>query len=1119
MNSNIIRLTTSIAAAALTIASLSVPARAKDGLEDGFRTPPQPARPHVWWHWMSGNVTEEGAKLDLEWMQRVGVGGVHAFSGGQLVPTVVPNPAPFMSDVWKRAYRASVERARAAGMDVAIAGSPGWSETGGPWVKPEQGMKKYVWTETEVTGGARGIVLPKPPGVTGPFAGIAPGGLLGPDKRGPQASGDGPVIAFRTPDRSIALPVGTYRSQEGPVAALATSPTDLSVAVKLPMAKSGDTFVDVDMGKPVSASALIIASEPASPLEILASDDGTTFRSIRRVEVDKSIDILKGPAPQQTVAFAPVTARFFRVRFEAPTPGPKMQGLPAIYRPFLEQKATAFTLRTLRFVSGARVQRFESKAGFQAVADFTGDPTPAVAAGSAIDPASIVDLTGRVRPDGTLNWTPPAGRWTVLRFGWSLTGAKNAPAEPSATGLEVDKLDRVAVRDYIEKLFARYRDDAGVPLGANGIDSLLTDSWEAGVQNWTPGMLDHFRRLRGYDPTRWLPVLAGHVVGDAARSDAFLYDYRQTLKDLLVDNHYGELAAATREQGLTYYTEALGDGVRAIVDGMTAKARSDVPTGEFWYRPFATDPGQPPLVADLQEAASAAHIYGKPLVAAESMTVMAGEDPWAFSPAMLKPVADQIFALGVNRMLIHDSHMQPFVDRKPGLMLGFFGQFFNRNDTWAERARPWTDYLSRTAYLLQQGRFVADVAYFYGEEKPLAEIFDHRQNSDVPAGYGFDYVNPEALFKKLSVRDGKIVTQSGMQYRLLFVPPMVTHMTLAAIHKLEALARAGAVIVARKPVGGLGMASSDASVAKAVAGLWGTDGAAVRKVGRGRLYTMATLAEALTAEGVMPDVQANGAQLLSVHRTLADADLYFLTNRAATPVTTPVTFRVAGRAPELWSAEDGSMRPLSYVQDGKVTRVTLPLDGQGAGFVLFRKPSGVSALTVAAPAIVATRPIAGPWTVTFEAKRGAPPSATFPQLTDWSAHADPGIRYFSGAATYSRTVTVEAGDLASGRRIMLDLGSVRELATVTINGSTVGTAWHAPYRLDVTDKLRSGSNKVEIEVINLWPNRLIGDKQPGATPVTYAPQSPYKADSPLLSSGLLGPVNLVVEDPVSQTSR
>lgn len=1093
------------------VALLAAPAAGQDALRQGFLDPPQAARPQVWWHWMSGNVTDEGAQLDLAWMHRMGIGGVHAFSGGMLEPTLVDKPLPFMSPGWREAYRHAVATAKSYGMDVAIAGSPGWSETGGPWVAPEAAMKKYVWSELEIEGGKPfSGVLPTPPSAVGPFqaeprpaSGFAAGPKIAPLYR------DTIVIAFPTPPAEQVLDP-TWRADAGPLPQIAGLPADLSSQATIPL-PAGDAgpVIEADFGRTVEVSALVIAADPLPAFEILASDDGATFRSVARFASDDA----EKPAPEKTFAFPAVRARVMRVRFERPPPPHLLPDLPAQYAQFMPGAPKVIQVRGLRFVAGGRTDRFEAKAGFESVADFAADLTPDVSPGAAVAPGEVLDLTAHLGPDGRLEWTPPPGRWTVLRIGWSLTGQTNGPAEPSSTGLEVDKLDRRAVGAYVDKLLSLYRDDVGAPLGRSGIDSLLTDSWEAGVQNWTPEILADFKRLRGYDPTPWLPVLAGRVVRDAHSSDAFLYDFRQTLKDLVVENHYAVLAQAAHAHGMIYYTEVQGDTPRAISDGLTAKARADVPTGEFWYRPFATDPGQPSLGADLQEAASAAHLYGKPFVGSESMTVAAGQDPWAFSPAMLKPVADEIFALGVNRILVHDSHAQPFVDRKPGLELGFFGQFFNRNDTWAEEARPWSDYLSRTSFLLQQGHAVADVAYFYGEEKNLTELFQHRFNTDVPAGYGFDYVNPEALLTLLHVKDGRLVTESGMSYRVLYVPAEVTRMSLPVLERLDALVRAGAVLVSKKPAGGFGLMSPDDEVRRRADALWGPgDGSPNgRTVGQGRVYSTSDLAAVLAAEHMDADVRAPGLELMTQHRRTADADIYFVSNRSNEPVRSEVDFRVSDRAPEFWSAEDGVSHPLSYRQVAGATRVSLALDGQGAGFVVFRELVRRPSLSVPEPRVVASRSVEGPWDVAFEPGRGAPAKARFETLSDWSRSADPGIRYFSGAATYGRTLTVDPAMLKPGARVVLDLGAVKELAVVTINGEAVGEAWRPPYRVDVTGRLHPGQNRLEIKVVNLWPNRLIGDKQPGATVYAYAPQSPYTAQSPLLPSGLLGPVRLLSE--------
>jgi hypothetical protein len=1084
-------------------AALSAPAG--DDLAAGFTAPPNSAKPRVWWHWMSGNVSADGARLDLDWMRRIGVGGVHAFSGGKLPePIIVDRPIPFMSPEWRAIFRQAVTQARAADMEVGIAGSPGWSETGAPWVPPADAMKKYVWSETTIDGGgSASIALPAPPRTSGGFQGAKTG------KSAVEAYGDASVFAYPTPPLETDLRGAEWNTQAGPATLAETvsgAPAE-GLSLKLaPAQGEAEAWLEARFPAAVTLGAISLSVQFGARVVIEAETAPGIFKVVGEEVVEATNGPLAHGAPQQTIAFSPVSTQRLRVRFAAPPedfqpPVAKVMGRP---------KQVSFAISRLALHAGARIDGFEAKAGFSPSVLEGGATAPAtVQAGALINPAKVVDLTGKLRPDGTLDWAPPKGRWTIIRLGWSLTGAVNAPAEPSATGLEVDKLDAAAVRRYLAHYLDLYQQASGDALGPKGVQTLLTDSWEAGVQNWTPAMLAEFRARRGYDPTPWLPVLTGRMVQSADASERFLFDFRQTLKDLVVDNHYAVLAQALKSRGMGYYTEVQGDYPRAIVDGMTAKARADIPTAEFWYRPWSTAPGQPPLKADLEEAASAAHVYGKPLVAAEALTVAAMQDPWSFSPAMLKPVADEIFAHGVNRILMHESHMQPLVDAKPGLGLFIFGQYFNRNETWAEQAGPWVSYLSRTSYMLQQGRFVADVAYFYGEERNLTELFKDRVNTDVPKGYAYDYINPEALLTLLSVKDGRLVTPSGMSYRVLFLPDTVQRLSLPALHKIRALVADGAVLIARRPVGGLGMASPDGEIAKLADEIWG-DGAPGRSLGRGRVY--ADLTSALAAEKVAPDIafadQAAAADLLTLHRRTADADIYFVSNQSAEPRALDAVFRVDGRAPELWRAETGQREALGYEQTGAGVRARLDLSGHEAVFVVFDKPAREKAWAAPARQASTLATLEGPWRVSFEAKRGAPDSAVFDKLISWPEAADPGIKYFSGVATYRKDVQIKRNWLRPGQRIELDLGGVKELASVSINGKPIATAWHAPYRVDITDALKPGKNALAIEVVNLWPNRLIGDKQPGAKPVAFAPVSPYRADSPLLPSGLLGPVRL-----------
>lgn len=1079
-------------------------------LDERFLNPPNAARPRVWWHWIGGNVSREGARLDLEWMQRIGIGGFHAFTGELSIkaPLVVPKRVPFMSDAWKEAMRDAMAFARPTGMEVGIAGSPGWSHTGGPWVPAEDGMKKYVWSETRIKGGAPFAgTLAAPPGVSGPFQDIPIGGR---GAKGPQLYRDARVIAFRTPAAEVAATRPALTASSA-VDLTPICPGDLSRRVKLPAAGSDGAWIEARYPAPVELSAVSLGLPAGARVEVQA-EQGGSFRTIGSTQIDTTAELFH-PLVQQTVAVKPTRASVFRVLLwpiaqpsRGPM-GPEPQGPPV-------PPANNIELSKAEFLTGNRVDRFEAKAGFQPTLGTQDYPTPAGA--GAIPVSGVIDLTARLRPDGKLDWTPPAGDWTVLRLGWSLTGHTNNPAEPEATGLEVDKFDPAAVRRYIDRYFAMYQEATGAELGSKGIQSLMTDSWEAGVQNWTPKIGEEFRKRRGYDLTPYLPVLTGRVVGSASASDRFLVDFRRTLEEMTADNHQKVLAEAAHARGMVYYTEVQGDTPRAIADGMTLKARSDIPTAEYWYRNFSAGPGQYSLKADMEEAASAAHVYGKPLAAAESLTVAALYDPWAFSPRMLKPVADEIFASGINRILYHESYHQPLVDKKPGLFLGLFGQFFNRNDTWAEDAKPWIDYLARSSQMLQEGRYVADVAYFYGEERNLTELFRLGPNTDVPSGYRYDYINPEALLTLLSVRDGRLVTPSGMDYRVLYVPGHVTRWSLPALRKLRDLIAAGAVVVAPRPVGGLGLADRDAEVRKIADQVWGKGTAQGRPFGKGRVYASAQLAPVLAERSVAPDFSYSGAsagsRLLTLHRRSADADIYFVSNQQDRAETLEASFRVAGKVPELWRAETGKSEPLSYRLDGERTVAPLKLEPHEAVFVVFRRPATSPQRTAFTGQVAELRSLSGPWTVSFEAGRGAPASATFDKLISWPESSDPGIRYFSGGATYAQTLDVPGDWLISGRKVQLDLGEVRELAVVSVNGKVVSTAWHAPYRVDLTGALRPGANRLEIKVVNLWPNRLIGDKQPGAKPVAFAPQSGYRANSPLLPSGLLGPVRVLAVD-------
>jgi hypothetical protein len=1090
-----------------------------DSLRAGFQDPPNSARPRVWWHWMNGNITQEGIKLDLEWMHRTGIGGFQNFDAALGTPPVVAKRLVYMTPEWRDAFRYATTLADQLGLEEAIAGSPGWSESGGPWVKPQQAMKKVVWSETVVEGGThfKGV-LPRPPGNGGPFQ-DAPYVLgLGETSYVPPAYySDTLVIASRIADVEVAQPMPVVTASSGTIDGKLLYDGEFSRSVALPMAPVGESsWILFDYGQPQTLRALSFAPGEHAPMdqffgappgpELQASDDGTHFRSILSVAAGSN-------SAEVTVAFAPVTARYFRAVFLTlpQTRAPVELDFESLgfQRPV---PSTHLLINELALHTGARVHHFEDKAGFGLQPDLSTFASPAVPAALAAPKVDVVDLTAKLQADGTLDWIAPPGHWVVQRFGYSLLGITNHPASPEGTGLEVDKLSATHVRSYMAHYLDSYKSAVGSLLGKHGLQYLISDSYEAGPANWTDDMLAQFTRRRGYDPKPWFPALTGRVVESAAASDRFLWDYRQTLGELIAENHYQLITTLLKQRGMGHYGESHESGRVFVGDGMDAKRSNDVPMSAMWTQYPGVNADQPGYNADIRESASVAHIYGQNLVAAESLTAAAGA--WMWSPETLKPTADKELAMGLNRFVIHTSVHQPLVDKGPGIGLGPFGQWFTRNETWSGAgAKAWVDYLARSSFLLQQGHFVADIAYFYGEDSNITALFG-KAGPAIPEGYNFDYVNADALLHKLGINNGELTTVSGMRYRVLALDAHSVHMSLPVLRRIRELVNAGAVVVGPRPLDTPSLADDVTEFRSGVRALWG-DTAGVHAYGKGRVYSNMEVGAALAdlklaADFVYSRPQAD-TQLLAVHRRLADGELYFVTNRAARVEELDATFRVSGRTAELWHADTGKSEPAAYrAQNGRTT-VPLKLQPWESVFVVFRKPGPPSHMLPATAERLLTT-LNGPWTVKLQAGRGAPADFTSDALESWSVNNNSGVKYFSGTGTYTRNLQAPAAWISKTARLWLELGDVKNIAEVSVNGRDLGVLWKAPFRVDITAALHAGDNQLQIKVTNLWVNRMIGDRQAGVEqPVTFTVPKFYKADSPLLPSGLLGPVRLFQE--------
>ena len=1110
--------------ASITLSSFSQDS--KPSLEAGFETPPNSAKPRVWWHWMNGNITKEGIKLDLEWMNRIGIGGFQNFDASLGTPKFVDKRLVYMTPEWKDAFRFTTKLADQLGLEEAIAGSPGWSESGGPWVKPSQGMKKVVWSETAVEGGPPfSGALPHPPNVTGPFQNLPIVDFLAlmsgqAPTAAPTFYADLAVIAYRAPAGDV--PASSLRpkitSSSGNIDPLLLTDGDLVKTTQLPKAPTGQqAWIQYEFPAPQMLNAVtLVLNDPAAAVanmfgaaqsvaEIGASNDGQTFH--------KLVDIPNDGGFEHTIAFPATAARFFRVALtDKPASGLSDMSFD-VENPFGDfskmKPDPNFEIAELVLHPGARVSRFEEKAGFAKILSLESFATPPVSAAEAIRKEDIVDLTSKMHPDGTLVWTPPRGRWVVLRFGYSLTGVTNHPASPEGTGLEVDKLSRDDVREYMNTYLDNYKSAVGPLMGKQGLKYVINDSWEAGTANWTDSMIAEFTKRRGYDPRLWLPVLTGRVIESSESSERFLWDFRKTLGDLLAEYHYDQITAMLHERGMGHYGESHEEGRAFIGDGMEVKRRNDVPMSAMWTQKPGVNKDLPGYNADIRESASVAHIYGQNLVAAESMTASSGA--WAWSPATLKPTADKEMAMGLNRFVIHTSVHQPLLDKKPGLSLGPFGQWFTRNETWAEQATPWIRYLARSCYLLQQGHFDADIAYFYGEDSNLTALFG-KQGPDIPEGYNFDYINADALMHVLTFESGQLSTPSGMRYHVLALDPHSQHMSLPVLRKIRDLVQAGAIVSGPKPTDTPSLSDDPQEFQNIVDRLWGSG--AGNSVGKGKVYGDQKLADVLAAAHVEPDFAytkpESNANLLFVHRKLADGDLYYVDNRNDRDEALDATFRVDGKEAELWHADSGLMEPATYRIAGRRTTVPLRLEPWGTVFVVFRKNAKTPSRTLPTITEEAIATVEGPWDLSFEPDRGAPAKITLDKLASWSDNPDEGVRYFSGIGTYTKTIQAPPDWFKHGTKLSIDFGEVKNLAEVSVNGKPLGIVWKTPYRVNVTEALKPGPNTFEVKVTNPWVNRIIGDRQPNAAK-TYTFTSPkfYKADSKLVSSGLLGPVKII----------
>lgn len=969
-------------------------------LKGGFVSPPNSAKPGVYWYFMDGNLSKESMTKDLESMHKAGIGNLVFLEVNVGVPR---GPVDFLSDKWLDLFAHAEKEAERLGIEITLGIGPGWTGSGGPWVKPEQSMQHLVSSVTKIKGGKT---------------------------------------------EKIHLPVSSPRNPffgEG-----AFTPT--------------------------------------------LKDEWNSYY--------EDVAVLAFPTPSGEYTISDIDEKAL------------------VYRaPYSSAKDVKPNLLNLKKKDDLKEDAFIKK-------------------------EQVVDLTAKMDNNGNLIWEVPAGEWTIMRFVSRNNGAITRPSPVPGLGFEADKFDTIAIKahldQYIGKILSKIGDSTERLRG--GLKRLHMDSWEMGAQNWTAKFRQEFESRRGYDPLPFYPVYAGHTVQSSEISERFLWDLRLTAQELVLENHAGFVKKYGQSKGLELSIEPYDMNPTADLE---LGAIADVPMSEFWSKGYGFNSS-----FSVIEATSVAHVNGASLVPAEAFTAQ-NDESWKQYPGSMKNQGDWAFAAGINRFVFHTFQNQYLPDSlRPGMTMGPYGVHWDRNQTWWPMVSGYHDYLTRCQFLLQQGNTVADILYLSPEGAP--HVFRAPSSAmigdTIPdrKGYNFDGCAPSQLYKA-TVKNGHIIFPSGASYRLLVLPTIET-MTPSLLKKINALVLDGATVIGVPPQQSPGLTNfpyCDEEVKLIASKMWGNfdipQQQTKHRYGKGMVIWGGKLtteldnlypnynntADLLKTLGTAQDFQSAG-QIRYTHRTHSQWDLYFVSNRTDSVVKTEGIFRNGRGNPQIWNPLTGEMRSLpNYKIEDSITTIPLMFEAYQSYFVIFSDDKSVPVkyqTNFAEYERLLT--LDGPWKVAFDPKWGGPADTTFAKLVDWTHAKSEGVKYYSGIATYRKYFDIpeeiEKGDLLS-----IDFGEINNIARVRINGKDMGVLWTAPWRVDLSGMaLKKKGNLLEIEVANLWPNRLIGDErfpfdgvENGQWPTwlknghprpsnryTFTTYQPYKANHPLFKSGLLGPV-------------
>ncbi|MFZ1936153.1 MAG: glycosyl hydrolase [Thermoguttaceae bacterium] len=1091
---------------AIGIALVGV-ARAETEMERQFRSPPAAARPWAYWWWLNSNVTRQGITRDLEEMHRQGIQGVMIFNAGG---GDSPQGPKFLSPEWNSLFKFALSEAARLGMEMSVNLCDGW-DAGGPWIPAEAANKKLVWSETQVDGPRMVTpVLPQPPTVDNFYRDVA---VL--------AIREKPTRPVHPAEIRASSAVGGYCGEwNWPPADVADGDPHTIWRAAVPPTPTAPAWLDYVYSQPLAASSIFLANDKDGGVQNCAlqvSDDSVSFKTHFLWKM------AKGEAKR--VEFPEVKAKVFRLVVQS------------VYTPDVRLAEMSLLRKGDKPLQRPGIKWWWFKSGNRGFWDWP-KQGPAVmdeeyAEDGARDCRSkeVIDLTSKMDGQGKLQWQAPRGRWTILRFGYTLEGQRTR-CSSTVIGYEADMLDPIGIETHFKHCAEPLLDAAGPYVGKT-LKYLHVDSYETGADvlgqqpTWSAKFLDEFRKRRGYDPLRYLPAMARRIVDSREISDRFLFDIRMTISDLMIEKFFGRFAELAHARGVGIHCETgYGTYPHPQFDGLRAAGQCDVTMGEFWW---GTDIMSQfyPFCNVIRSVASPAHIYGRKIVQAESFTA------WSHFleyPAALKPLGDEAFCDGLNRVMFHQYTHQPNEDM-PGYQYGA-GTHIDRHVTWWNMSQPFLTYLARCQNILQAGRFHADVCYFVGEGTSKYVPGKRYLKPALPPGYNYDCVNADVILNQMSVDGkGRLVLRSGMTYSLMVLPTQRT-MSPDVLRKIKGLIEVGATVIGEKPLRAPGLTAwprSDGELKALAYSLWDEKVAASlpeeRVIGKGTLIWRQGIGNILEGQhDAEPDFAApnNNEGFEFIHRVVDGADFYFVSNQSNEPRSGNFYFRVHDRLPELWDPVTGCRRYLPTWQAGTTrtewtwdftrgTEIPLTFDAHQSFFVVFRKSAGGVAKSEKGPNFPELKRVvefAGPWTASFDPKLGGPEKAVFEKLDDWTKRPEEGIKYYSGTAVYRKTFDFAQLPSPPKKCVFLDLGTVDYLARVRLNGRDLGVVWTTPWRVDISGVVKEKGNELEIEVVNTWLNRLVGDahlppeKRVAKTNVQYPPTQP------LMPSGLLGPVTV-----------